>query len=241
MLIEMASENSSTMNELSTTSITAPSSIAEWSSSKFTSSTTSNTVQSTTVVTSGQSNKTVVTGSVVGSIFGLVLLVLFILFYFRMRGKYKVSRGTYPKEEQALKIEPFDLKPDFNPLIAVAAEQQRGEKLDLDPCNPTLLERDPATMNLSSFQTAPSIQSSVTPSTTFTARQLQLQSQVDELRDHVSQLGSASDTVGIGDAREDMQTTIDQLRAHIRALENLLTSDWAMGLTDDPPPVYTVA
>ncbi|KAF5372186.1 hypothetical protein D9758_004975 [Tetrapyrgos nigripes] len=72
-----------------------------------------------------------------------------------------------------------------------------------------------------------SIRRSSTPPES-TSRQIQLQVEADELRTRVSAL--ERDAV--------LSDEVRRMRDHIQRLEMLVTSNWAMGLTNEPPPTY---
>ncbi|THU75122.1 hypothetical protein K435DRAFT_881573 [Dendrothele bispora CBS 962.96] len=69
-----------------------------------------------------------------------------------------------------------------------------------------------------------------------TVRQLQLQEEANDLREQVQQLQQAVHTSN--DDMQGMQVAMRRMMAHILNLESQLNSDWARGLTDDPPPMY---
>ncbi|KAK7457805.1 hypothetical protein VKT23_010147 [Stygiomarasmius scandens] len=172
----------------------------------------------------------VIAGSVVGGIVGLALLLLIAFLCLRRQMHQENQQLTKP-------VEPYDLKPEINFPIAespayTSPTQYPNQKSQHK--QQSLISMEEALSPILSGSPAPTSQSMPMP----TERQIQLQSQADDLRDQVSQLGSASIT-SIAEVSE-MQATIDRLMAHIRMLESQLTSDWAMGLTDDPPPIYTV-
>ncbi|THU92692.1 t-SNARE [Dendrothele bispora CBS 962.96] len=79
-------------------------------------------------------------------------------------------------------------------------------------------------------------QSVIGSTSTATVRQMQLQEEADDLRQQVRQLQQTVDTSN--DDMQGMQVAMRRMMEHILSLESQLNSDWARGLTDEPPPMY---
>jgi len=115
---------------------------------------------------------------------------------------------------------------------AVPTQDQDGRE-DLAP---ELISRPESPISVHTLRT--SVHSAVTTST-MTARQVQLQEEANDLRDQVRRLQQTVD--GSHDGVRGMQVAMERMMAHIQTLESQLNSDWARGLTNDPPPVYAEA
>ncbi|KAK7453210.1 hypothetical protein VKT23_011890 [Stygiomarasmius scandens] len=75
--------------------------------------------------------------------------------------------------------------------------------------------------------------SSSQPGFMSTPRQVLLKEQADDLRAQIQELQRTVNT-----SNQGMQLAIARMMAHLQSLESQSNSDWAMGLTDKPPPGY---
>ncbi|THU79374.1 hypothetical protein K435DRAFT_845485, partial [Dendrothele bispora CBS 962.96] len=91
-------------------------------------------------------------------------------------------------------------------------------------------------MQLQEYSLHDSDQSVIGSTSIATVRQMQLQEEADDLRQQMRQLQQAVDTSN--DDMQGMQVAMRRMMEHILSLESQLNSDWARGLTDEPPPMY---
>ncbi|KAK7462976.1 hypothetical protein VKT23_007557 [Stygiomarasmius scandens] len=200
---------------------------------------------------SGQSDTAVIVGSVVGSVVGLAILLLAGFFCLKRRKAVEETEHGRHVEPLTLHVEPFELKPEINlPVAPITTSPISSKHLDQKSRSnqPNISTSSSPDGVYTQTITAPSLPQSVQPSPTSpitrsttirTERQMRLQTQADDLRDQVSQLGNVPGSTEVN--MPDMQATVDRLVARIRMLEGQLNSDWAMGLSNDPPPTYTAA
>ncbi|KAK7440424.1 hypothetical protein VKT23_017062 [Stygiomarasmius scandens] len=90
--------------------------------------------------------------------------------------------------------------------------------------------------NISVLQPESSTHSVVQPASMLTVRQRHLQEEADDLRTQMHELHHAVNASNEG--MQGMQAGMARIMAHIQSLESQQNSDWARGLTDDPPPGY---
>ncbi|KAJ7586107.1 hypothetical protein C8J56DRAFT_1052458 [Mycena floridula] len=80
----------------------------------------------------------------------------------------------------------------------------------------------------------------VVPGREPTERQRFLQARVEEINRQLTESENA--LTNVADAPPDLMTTLmaENIRqnAEIQRLRDLISSDWALGLTDNPPPYY---
>ncbi|KAK7458091.1 hypothetical protein VKT23_009997 [Stygiomarasmius scandens] len=69
--------------------------------------------------------------------------------------------------------------------------------------------------------------------TSRTVRQLNLRSEADELRAQLQTMQRE-----MVSSNDDMKNTLATIMAHIQRLDSQFNSDWARGLTNEPPPQY---
>ncbi|KAK7458090.1 hypothetical protein VKT23_009996 [Stygiomarasmius scandens] len=85
----------------------------------------------------------------------------------------------------------------------------------------------------SSLTRIPSNTSRAGSDTNLTVRQLNIRSEADELR---TQLQTMQREMVL--SNDDVKNTLAMIMAHIQRLDSQFSSDWARGLTNEPPPEY---
>ncbi|KAK7455754.1 hypothetical protein VKT23_010786 [Stygiomarasmius scandens] len=213
-------------------------------------------LSSSSVSSKTQPNIAGIIGFVIGGIIILMTLILVgIKFYHRRR--IRKNRRFQIAVESALNrsyppIQPYDLKHESVHFADGTRHQILPNNRLSWRVNPppqssqdTIDSRDPAPEQMSRPQSAISVHSlhnsvhSAVTTSTMTARQVQLQEEANDLRDQVRRLQQTVDSSN--DGVRGMQVAMERMMAHIQTLESQLNSDWARGLTDDPPPVYAEA
>ncbi|KAF5328930.1 hypothetical protein D9758_016817 [Tetrapyrgos nigripes] len=130
---------------------------------------------------------------------------------------------------------PFDLKYE-QPTVESAGQDIPSFVRPLQPnsatdSGPQNVEPSPLPLN-SRYSSHSTIQTT----TTQTVRQMHLQQEADDLRQQMRELQQSMNT-GV----QGLQLAMTRMMAHIQALEGQVNSDWARGLTDEPPPMYAPA
>ncbi|KAE9407543.1 hypothetical protein BT96DRAFT_105830 [Gymnopus androsaceus JB14] len=165
----------------------------------------------------------VIIGTVVGA---LVFIGMILVLFRRELIKHKQSRSL---SEAKSVVSPYDLKvvwPDQAPET-----QLSNTKLEAVGKNEeTVLEYVPTT--------GPGATHAISR---LTQRQRRLQEQASSIREEISAiLEIATIATGLSEDTVVMQRRIIQeLTERVRMLEELLTTDWARELTDEPPPQYS--
>ncbi|KAK7437731.1 hypothetical protein VKT23_018447 [Stygiomarasmius scandens] len=77
---------------------------------------------------------------------------------------------------------------------------------------------------------------STTSQSTFTARQLNIRSEADELRIQLNAIQQAQAATML--SNDEMKNTLAVMMAHIQRLDRQFDSDWARELSDEAPPEY---
>ncbi|KAK7450109.1 hypothetical protein VKT23_012991 [Stygiomarasmius scandens] len=210
---------------------------------------------------SSQTNKVpIIVGSIIGGVMFIALILIGIKCYHR-------SRVRKPRRFQAAMegvlnrshppIQPYDLghepvhfadgtRNQILPNNRLSLSEKKREMInppaqstqDVDSRDlaPELISRPQSAISVHNLHN--SVHSAVTTST-MTVRQVQLQEEADDLRDQVRRLQQTVDSSN--DGVRGMQIAMERMMAHIQTLESQLNSDWARGLTNDPPPVYAEA
>ncbi|KAF5372089.1 hypothetical protein D9758_004962 [Tetrapyrgos nigripes] len=121
---------------------------------------------------------------------------------------------------------PYELKPeDFGPIPS----RQRQSVLSFVETN---VQASSSTLTHFRSRSESSILiRSPTAQSNSTSRQLRLQEEADQMRARLSALARDA-------ARSEVQEDMHRMRDHIERLETLVMSNWARGLTDEPPPMY---
>jgi hypothetical protein len=83
------------------------------------------------------------------------------------------------------------------------------------------------------FSSQGSTYSTIQTTSTPTLRQAHLQQEADDLREQLQELQRTG--------MQGMQEAMTRMMAYIQVLESHINSDWAIGLTDEPPPMYSPA
>ncbi|KAK7437735.1 hypothetical protein VKT23_018451 [Stygiomarasmius scandens] len=82
---------------------------------------------------------------------------------------------------------------------------------------------------------------SITSQSALTPRQLNIQSEVDNLRMQINALQQTQQTLVGQDSNlelQDVRNTLAVIAAHVQRLDQQFDSDWARGLTNEAPPEY---
>ncbi|KAK7440800.1 hypothetical protein VKT23_016878 [Stygiomarasmius scandens] len=175
---------------------------------------------------------------ILGVTFGILsmsILIVLLLLYLRKRNKQMVSPRTSEKH-----IYPYDLKIDRGSVTPRVRSRQDEDYPTESEENTSQMshnsnraeERAPTTGNplpLSGTNDTTNLNPPFATGTESTSRQFQLRAEVNQFR---SQLLALQQALAVS-SEENRQMT-----AYIHALEAQLDSDWARGLTDEPPPLY---
>ncbi|THU90249.1 hypothetical protein K435DRAFT_802152 [Dendrothele bispora CBS 962.96] len=78
-----------------------------------------------------------------------------------------------------------------------------------------------------------SVNSTIVTTSVLTKRQIQLRDETEALRDQIKILQQA-----VLSSNVELQREIARMGAHMQRLESMWNSDWARGISDDPPPHY---
>ncbi|THU86761.1 hypothetical protein K435DRAFT_804847 [Dendrothele bispora CBS 962.96] len=78
-----------------------------------------------------------------------------------------------------------------------------------------------------------SVTSTIVTTSVLTERQIQLRDETEALRDQIKILQRA-----VLSSNVELQREIVRMGTHIQRLESMWNSDWARGISDDPPPHY---
>ncbi|KAK7466246.1 hypothetical protein VKT23_004975 [Stygiomarasmius scandens] len=134
-------------------------------------------------------------------------------------------------------IVPYDLKYDPRHSDSASHATSSGQLLTraVEPANQNGIYTDTLNINYqpSSFHLRPSTPSTIQTNSAPTVRQIQLQTEADDLREQVRALQNALDH-----SNEGMQAAMNRMMSHIQSLENQINSDWARGLSEEAPPGY---
>ncbi|THU77581.1 hypothetical protein K435DRAFT_846130 [Dendrothele bispora CBS 962.96] len=201
----------------------------------------------------------IIAGSVIGSVVLVILIFIGVIFY-RKRLLKKGSHIDNTKSVRDQIVYPYDLKHESARFHSMSLNQRTIPSLNgLDAKHQPAEVNDPqdvgslATAHTrnhsetrpisgSSVRYSESLhdsardQSVIGSTSTATVRQMQLQEEADDLRQQVRQLQQTVDTSN--DDMQGMQVAMRRMMEHILSLESQLNSDWARGLTDEPPPMY---
>ncbi|THU96996.1 hypothetical protein K435DRAFT_890653 [Dendrothele bispora CBS 962.96] len=199
-------------------------------------------------------------GIIVGSVMGSVVLTFIGVIFYRKRMLKKGSHIDNTKTAGNQIVHLYDLEHESAHFHSVSLNQRTIPSLnDLDAKHQPAEINDPQNIELlavahttnhsearptsgSSVRCSESLhdsardQSVIGSTSTATVRQMQLQEEADDLRQQVRQLQQTVDTSN--DDMQGMQVAMRRMMEHILSLESQLNSDWARGLTDEPPPMY---
>ncbi|KAF5345439.1 hypothetical protein D9758_013633 [Tetrapyrgos nigripes] len=189
-----------------------------------------------------------------------IVVIAVIVFLLLFRYRHKARERSVPGSEDS--VRPFDLKyhpPDVLPPIPESSGHNSSSfrPFDMKYEQPTIEPAGQATPSSSmrqalelSSSSAPqnpepspsplsrpnSSHSTIQTTSTPTIRQMHLQQEADAFRQQVRELQQTVNASNAG-----VQVAMARILGHIQALEVQLNSDWARGLTDEPPPTYTSA
>ncbi|THU92690.1 hypothetical protein K435DRAFT_800250 [Dendrothele bispora CBS 962.96] len=165
---------------------------------------------------------------IVGSIFGSLVLVILILIGVVFYRKRVLEKGSHTGNTKNAKHQPAEINDPQNiGSLLVAHTRSHSETRPTSGSSVRYSE---------SLHDSARDQSVIGSTSTATVRQMQLQEEADDLRQQVRQLQQAVDTSN--DDMQGMQVAMRRMMEHILSLESQLNSDWARGLTDEPPPMY---
>jgi hypothetical protein len=207
----------------------------------------------------GQSNPTTVgpvrgiksnAGIIVGAVIGVLVLTAILIaaaLYLRRRSKARSRKLNRDLMLRQHPVDPFTLKH----ASIFASESQVEQAFPYDEKRPIPLEETEASEPLQATNSPPgppadvsrrpSGASSLTPSTTATIRQQQLQEQEEA---SAIQLASLEARIGSSEwvSRAEYNAAVAdmaRLRAETLWLREAQQSDWALGLSDEMPPPYS--
>ncbi|KAF5372092.1 hypothetical protein D9758_004955 [Tetrapyrgos nigripes] len=125
---------------------------------------------------------------------------------------------------------PYELKPDYSEPIPSRQSVVSSVEAIFQPLSPLTLISNTRPRSHSEFSII--IRSPTQTESNVTSRQHRLQEEADQMRARLSALGR--DPARSEVTQEDM----GRIREQIERLEILVMSNWARGLTDEPPPMY---
>ncbi|THU82568.1 hypothetical protein K435DRAFT_808181 [Dendrothele bispora CBS 962.96] len=173
---------------------------------------------------SGPNHTPVIAGSVIA---GALAILAIVLLFWRYKKKAalrsiltsgKLNNGQAPKEA-IYQIEPYDLKHiSIRNPGSMSSQSIVGNN-----------EVAPSASNLARN----SVDSTIATTSTLTERQIRLRDETETLREQMKILQQA-----VLSSNVELQREIAIMGSHILRLESWWNSDWARGLSDDPPPGY---
>ncbi|THU79428.1 hypothetical protein K435DRAFT_875462 [Dendrothele bispora CBS 962.96] len=165
----------------------------------------------------------VIAGSVVAGTL-VILSILLLLWRYKKKSRPHLPFTSGPADnseasnQATYEVEPYDLKHVSilytTPVHPYSVNNENEESTALNsPRN--------------------SINSTIVTSSALTERQIQLRDETEALREQMKILQRA-----VLSSNVELQRDIARMGAHIQRLESAWNSDWARGISDDPPPNY---
>ncbi|KAK7466245.1 hypothetical protein VKT23_004974 [Stygiomarasmius scandens] len=153
------------------------------------------------------------------------------------------SHNSFYQGHSSNGIRPYDLKYDFRHLEGVAQPPISGQSSTIvEVINQPRTDTDTLDINSqvagshlrsSSGASIYSMPSTIRTNSAPTVRQIQLQTEANDLRQQVMVLHNALDR-----SNEGMHAAMNRMMLHIQSLEGQVNSDWARGLSEEAPPGY---
>ncbi|THU83364.1 hypothetical protein K435DRAFT_428403 [Dendrothele bispora CBS 962.96] len=164
---------------------------------------------------SKSSHTPVIAGSVIA---GTLLILTVVLLLWRYKTKSRIHSSSTPRtndnsQVSNLEIEPYKLKEQH--ISTLYSSHARPQSV------------------VGGNEARNSVHSTITITSALTERQVQLRDETEALREQMKILQQA-----VVSSNVELQREIGRMGAHIRRLESVWNSDWARGLSDDPPPHY---
>ncbi|THU86765.1 hypothetical protein K435DRAFT_867950 [Dendrothele bispora CBS 962.96] len=173
---------------------------------------------------SSKSNYTpAIAGSVIAGTF-VILSILLLLWRYKKKSRLHLPCTSGPRDNSEAskkaihEIKPYDLK-----HMSIHHASQ------VHPHSVTDHNEESTVLN----SPRNSVTSTIITTSALTERQIQLRDETEALRDQIKILQRA-----VLSSNVEVQREMARMGAHMQRLESMWNSDWARGISDDPPPHY---